>query len=279
MELVCTIAAPLRRFVRFSVPELSEVKHIRSRGNPLLIELRKQIKNPAAYRKTGRVWLEGEHLCEVAAYQQGLRVSHALISETGWQDPRLGALARSANTVLVLGDSLMASLSSLESPASLGFMTSLPTHHKLNESMATVILDRLQDPGNVGTILRSAAAFGFQQIVAIKGTVALWSPKVLRAGMGAHFSLRLLELLDSESLGHLNVPILLSSPHATEAIHQTTIPWPCAWVIGHEGQGVAEEVARYAQRRLRIPQPAGQESLNAAMAASICLYETVRFHA
>ncbi|MFN9708602.1 MAG: TrmH family RNA methyltransferase, partial [Burkholderiales bacterium] len=185
------------------MPELSEVKYIRSRDNPLLIELRKQIKNPAAYRKTGRVWLEGEHLCEVAAYQQSLRVSHALISETGWQDPRLGALARSANTVLVLGDSLMASLSSLESPASLGFMTSLPTHHKLNESMATVILDRLQDPGNVGTILRSAAAFGFQQIVAIKGTVALWSPKVLRAGMGAHFSLRLLELLDSESLGHL----------------------------------------------------------------------------
>ncbi len=275
MGFVCTIVALLRRFVRFSVPESQEVKYIRSHDNSFLIDLRKQIKNPALYRQTGRLWLEGEHLCQVAA-SRGLRITHALISEPGWEQPDLRALVCRAGTVLVLSDSLMAKLSSLESPAPVGFVVCVPVQHHLDDTMATIILDRLQDPGNVGTILRTAAAFGFQQIMAIKGTVALWSPKVLRAGMGAHFNLRLLEWLDPESLQGLNVPILLSSPHATETLHHVSIPWPCAWVIGHEGQGVADNLARYAQHQLRIPQPGGEESLNAAIAASICFYETVR---
>jgi hypothetical protein len=80
----------------------------------------------------------------------------------------------------------------------------------------TVVLDRVQDAGNVGSILRSAGAFGFRQVVALKGTAALWSPKVLRAGMGAHFGLHLIEGADAGALDALNVPLAVTSSHQGE---------------------------------------------------------------
>jgi len=134
----------------------------------------------------------------------------------------------------------------------------------------------VQDAGNVGSILRSAAAFGVAQVLALKGTAALWSPKVLRAGMGAHFGLRLVEGASREALDALGVPLLATSPQADEEIHRAPLAWPCAWLLGHEGQGVDPALARRCTRMLRIPQPGGQESLNVAAAAAVCLYESAR---
>jgi TrmH family RNA methyltransferase len=136
----------------------------------------------------------------------------------------------------------------------------------------SVILDRLQDAGNVGSILRSASAFGFRQILAMKGTAGLWSPKVLRAGMGAHFGLQLLEGLAPGELEGLQVPWLATSSHAGELLHRARLPWPCAWLLGHEGQGVAAMLEARAALRIRIGQPGGEESLNVAAAAAICLH-------
>jgi RNA methyltransferase, TrmH family len=146
----------------------------------------------------------------------------------------------------------------------------------LDANAASVVLDRLQDAGNVGNILRSASAFGFGQVIALKGTVALWSPKVLRAGMGAHFGLRLIELATDDALAALSVPMLATSSHASRAIHEVPLPWPCAWVMGHEGQGVSATLLRRCAESLRIPQPGGEESLNVAAAAAVCLYESAR---
>jgi len=136
----------------------------------------------------------------------------------------------------------------------------------------SVILDRVLDAGNVGAILRCAAAFGFRQVLAIKGTAALWSPKVMRAGMGAHFGLRLIEGLSPAALGALAIPIVTTSSHQGEWLHRQRLPWPCAWAFGHEGQGVGAEVAAQAQLAARIVQPGGEESLNVAAAAAICLH-------
>jgi RNA methyltransferase, TrmH family len=138
------------------------------------------------------------------------------------------------------------------------------------------VLDRLQDAGNVGNILRTAAAFGFTQVAAIKGTVALWSPKVLRAGMGAHFGLRLVEALTDDAVAALRMPLLATSSHAARATHEARLPWPCAWVLGHEGQGVSAALMARCAETLRIPQPGGEESLNVASAAAVCLYESAR---
>ena len=251
------------------------VKAIRSRDNPLWQRLRKLNADPGAYRKLGAVWIEGEHLCEAFA-QRGLAAPQAVITEAAWELPALRRLACHAAGVAVVPQALMATLSGLESPPAIGFVVPWTGADTLRVEAPSVVLDRLQDAGNVGTILRSAAAFGFTQVIAIKGTAALWSPKVLRAGMGAHFGLRLVEAVSEDALDALTPPMFATSSHAALAIHEATLPWPCAWVLGHEGQGVSAALMKRCAQSLRIPQPGGEESLNVAAAAAICLYESAR---
>ena len=253
----------------------AQVKLITSRDNPLLLRLRKLAADPVAYRKLGAVWIEGEHLCS-AFVQRGGAALQAVITEEAWQVPALQRLASTAPAVVVVPVPLMATLSALESPAPLGFVLSWAGPGELAADQPSVVLDRLQDAGNVGNILRSASAFGFTQVVAIKGTAALWSPKVLRAGMGAHFGLRLVEVVSVDALGALQMPMFATSSHAARLIHEASLPWPCAWVMGHEGQGVSAALMQRCNEALRIPQPGGEESLNVASAAAVCLYESAR---
>jgi TrmH family RNA methyltransferase len=135
-----------------------------------------------------------------------------------------------------------------------------------------VLLDNLQDPGNLGSILRSAAAAGVATVYCSPGTAFAWSPKVLRAGMGAHFSLQLVEGADPAALEVLAVPVVATSSHTGELLHRARLPWPCAWALGHEGQGLSAELAARATLTVRIVQPGGEESLNVATAAAICLH-------
>jgi TrmH family RNA methyltransferase len=90
--------------------------------------------------------------------------------------------------------------------------------------------------------------------------------------MGAHFGLRLIEGADDAALASLQLPLLGTSSHASEVLGDAALPWPCAWVFGHEGQGVADAVAARCSRTVRIAQPGGEESLNVAAAAAICLH-------
>ena len=248
----------------------SSVTAIHSRDNAFVKDLRRLAQDTTAYRKQGRAWLEGDHLCR-AALARGLRASVAVFSESFWPQAQV-EYARAATKFIVLADALFADVSGLESPASMGFILDLPAPASLRPDAATVVLDRVQDAGNVGSILRSASAFGFRQVAAIKGSAALWSPKVLRAGMGAHFALDLIEGLALDDLAALQVPLLVTSSHAGDFLHRAALPWPCAWVMGHEGQGVSPALEERASLRIRIAQPGGEESLNVAAAAAICLH-------
>jgi TrmH family RNA methyltransferase len=243
---------------------------VSSRDNPLLKDLRRLSTDNTAYRKQGRVWLEGDHLCR-AALLRGFKPAVGVFCETFWPAAP-GEWAQAAIKTIVIPDLLMADISGLESPARMGFVLDLPTPPALLPGAASLILDRVQDAGNVGSMLRSAAAFGFSQVLALKGTAALWSPKVLRAGMGAHFALQLVEGLSIEDLAALTVPVLVTSSHHGEFLHQQALPAPCAWAMGHEGQGVGDALMALASRKVRISQPGGEESLNVAAAAAICLY-------
>ncbi len=241
-----------------------------SRDNPLIKRLRLLAHDTTAYRKQGQLWLEGEHLC-AALLARGLRPSLAVFAESFWPQAD-AALREAAPRVHTVPDALMAAISGLESPAPMGFVWDLPPQVRVQPGVASVVLDRLQDAGNVGSILRSAAAMGFGQVLAIKGTAALWSPKVLRAGMGAHFALNLVEGLALEEIPACELPLLVTSSHEGEYLHRTRLPWPCAWVLGHEGQGVSPVLVQLAERSVRIAQPGGEESLNVAAAAAICLH-------
>lgn len=250
------------------------IAEITSRDNAWLKRLRSLAQDNTAYREQSQVWLEGDHLCRAFLARGGRPLqavftpnSYAVASDT---------LRNATDNVVLLPPALMKGVSGLESAAGMGFVVALPAAHGVQVDWPTVVLDRVQDAGNVGSILRSAAAFGFKQIVAMKGTAGLWSPKVVRSGMGAHFGLTLIEGLQPDDLAALAVPLLATSSHQGAWLHEAQakgeLPWPCAWVMGHEGQGVGDPLSAMAGQWLRIAQPGGEESLNVAAAAAICLY-------
>ncbi|MGQ9724239.1 MAG: TrmH family RNA methyltransferase [Tepidimonas sp.] len=247
---------------------------IASRDNPRFKRLRRLARDASAYRREGVVWVEGDHLCR-ALLARGWRPEAMVASPVGlgWVEGwrRAGILDPDV-PLWTLTEALMAQLSPLGSAAPVGCLVALPPAAPVAAGVPTVVLDRLQDPGNVGSILRSAAAFGFRQVVALRGTAALWSPKVLRAGMGAHFGLTLVEAVDAADLGALRVPLIATSAHHGDWLHAARLPWPCAWLLGHEGQGVHPDLMAQATQAVRIIQPGGEESLNVAAAAAICLH-------
>lgn len=243
--------------------------------NPLLQRVRRLSREALAYRKLDQVWVEGEHLCS-ALVSHGREPATAIVSESARRQPGLRALASQAAEVVCVPDAAFAEMSPLPSPAGIGMLVDWQASQAPFEAVPTVVLDRIQDAGNVGSLLRSAGALGFVQVIALKGTAGLWAPKVLRAGMGAQFGLRMHEGLDEAALGTLKVPLVSTSPHASDRLDAARLPWPCAWVFGHEGQGVSEGVRARCGREVRIPQPGGEESLNVAAAGAICLYESVR---
>jgi RNA methyltransferase, TrmH family len=243
---------------------------ITSRANPFLKELRRLAQGSVAYRKQGQFWLEGEHLV-AAALARGRRLQTLVLTQSA-QGGSVSQWRDAADRTVVVADDLWREFTALDSPARVGAVLSWAPGPFWRPDVATVVLDRVQDAGNVGAILRSAAAFGVAQVLAIQGSAALWSPKVLRAGMGAHFALDLFEGLNADELTALKVPLLVTSSHEGQFLHAQELPWPCAWVFGHEGQGVAPDLMAGATRSVRIIQPGGEESLNVAAAAAICLH-------
>ncbi len=252
-----------------------EPQRIAARDNALLVRLRRLAQDPVAYRRVGQVWLEGDHLCS-AFVQRGGQALQAVYTDEAWQQPGLRALAAQASRVALLSPGLFAGISSLPSPALMGFLVEVPAAVALQPAAPTLVLDRLQDAGNVGSLLRSAAAFGRRQVIALKGTAALWSPKVLRAAMGAHFGLTLFDAAEPGLLDQLALPLVAACPHAAAELPAAALPAPYAWVLGHEGQGVLPALLSRCALTVRIPQPGGEESLNVAAAGAVCLYESAR---
>jgi TrmH family RNA methyltransferase len=141
-----------------------------------------------------------------------------------------------------------------------------------------LVLDRIQDAGNVGAMLRTAAAAGFVDVVAMSGCAHLWSSKVLRAGMGAHRTLRLHEGWSTEqAIERITAPFFLASAHSETSLYALgqQLRQPVAWVFGSEGQGICHGFLMHG-KAVSIPMHSEVESLNVATAAAVCLFETVR---
>ncbi|MBI1890803.1 MAG: RNA methyltransferase [Burkholderiales bacterium] len=257
------------------------MKTISSRDNPLYKELKQLATSAQARRKAGRTVLDGIHLCEAWLDHRGMPAICA-VGETARRNGEVAALLERCEAQRVqcieLPDALFHPLSQVEHGVDILFVIDTPHEQDLPAlTESAVLLDNLQDPGNLGSILRSAAAAGIKQVIAGAGTVAAWSPKVLRAGMGSHFLLRIHESVDLEKLlAQTSISVLATSSHARQTIYDLDLTKPVAWLFGHEGQGVSETLLAKATHQVAIPHVGKVESLNVAACAAVCFFEQVR---
>ncbi len=255
------------------------MKHITSRDNPLFKQLKALAGSTQQRRKAGHSLLDGIHLAQ-AYLSAGGNPVQCVVSERHAARPDVDAiLARVQQAaVIVLSDPLFAQLSTIVNGIDLMLVIDTPNGHlpaTVNEDC--IILDAIQDSGNVGSILRSAAAAGVRHAFLTTGCAFAWSPKTLRASMGAHFGLNIVEHCTVEQLTQrLAVPVYGTSSHAADTLYDLPLAGPSGWIMGNEGSGVSEAWAALITRSIRIPQPGGQESLNVAAAAAVCLFEMVR---
>jgi len=255
------------------------VKSIRSRDNPQIKALIKLAASSRERRRTGTTILEGEHL--VRAYQESGGVAETILaSETALADPEVRRFFENvpARSRLALADGLLDRISQLVSSAGVAAVVRTPEPPPLPQTLSNcLLLENIQDPGNLGSILRTAVAAGTPQVFLSRESVFAWSPKVIRAGMGAHFFLSILEGVDlGEIARSFRGSVVAMEPRAGGSLYDLDLKGPVAWVFGNEGAGLSERAGRLATHRARIPMPGQAESLNVAAAVAICLFEQIR---
>lgn len=251
-----------------------QIEKITSRQNAWYKHLRDWSHSSGISKDKQKIWLEGDHLCE-AARLKGFCFDTVVFSDDCPQD-LMTSWAHIDSKFLQVSASVMEGLSSLYSPPMMAAIAFLPVKPAFNPHICTVVLDQLQDPGNAGSILRSAAAFGFKQMVTTPLSVGLWTHKVVRAAMGAHFTLNIIENLGIEEIQSSPLSVVLTSAHQglflDELVTNKKLPFPIAWIFGHEGRGHSLQWTDKPCQTIRIKQPGGEESLNVAAAAAICLH-------
>lgn len=260
------------------------IKPVSSRDNPQVKLLRQLADSAQARKKNRQTLLDGIHLCQAWLQHRGAPTL-CVVGESALQHPEVAAIVADCEarqtSCLLLPDSLFASLSQVDNGVALLFLIDMPqtaaTAATASLTQNAVLLDQLQDPGNLGSILRSAAAAGIKQVFCSSGTVLAWSPKVLRAGMGAHFVLDIVENADLHALiADSSIPVLATSSHAQSSIYAADLSQPLAWLFGHEGQGVSQDLLTLARLQVAIPHLGQIESLNVAACAAVCLFEQMR---
>ncbi|MBY0340257.1 MAG: RNA methyltransferase, partial [Rhodocyclaceae bacterium] len=185
--------------------------------------------------------------------------------------------AFAATDTLCLKDSLFRELSGVATPTGIAAVIAIPQTDTRLPTDTCVMLDAVQDAGNVGSILRTAAAAGVRDIFLDTGCAGAWTPRVLRAAQGAHFSLNIREQLDLPAmLRQLPMPGVATVVDDATSLYELDLNRPVAWLLGNEGSGLSPELQALAQLRATIPLAAATESLNVAAAAAICLFEGLR---
>jgi RNA methyltransferase, TrmH family len=255
------------------------VKAITSRDNPLYKRLKALAGSTHQQRKSGQALLEGFHLAS-AWLDGGSQPEYCIVTDGALVHEEAQAIVARVDErrVLTLPDALFGQLSNVVHGVGLLLLVATPEATLPRRVQSTcVILDGVQDAGNVGSILRSAAAAGIDKVFCTPGTAYAWSSKVLRSAMGAHFLLEVFENIEPETLTELlAVPVVITDSHGAQALDECDLSGPAAWVFGNEGAGVSQIWRDTATHRVTIPQPGGMESLNVAAAAAVCLFEQCR---
>jgi RNA methyltransferase, TrmH family len=255
------------------------VKAIRSRSNPAVRALIRLAGSSRERRRTGTTLLEGERLVRAYA-ESGRKAETILASESVLEDPAMRELIERlpAGEHLALPDAIFGAVSQLATAAGVAAVIRTPGPGPVQKpESGCLLLESIQDPGNLGSILRTAVAAGTRQVFLSPGSVFAWSPKVVRAGMGAHFFLSIFEGVDlAEIARSFSGRIVATTPRSAASLFELDLKGEVAWLFGNEGAGLSSRAKAIATTQAHIPMPGPAESLNVAAAAAICLFEQIR---
>ena len=255
------------------------MKHIQSRDNPFYKELLKLSGSARQRGKVHQTLLDGAHL--LSAYlEAGMLPQHVLINAAALNDGEITSLLdlMAGVPVTQLDEILFAKLSYLKTPTGILALIEVPVPDRpVPQVRFALLLEDIQDPGNLGSMLRSAAAAGCDAVFLSPGCADAWSPKVLRAAMGGHFGLHIYEQQDLPGVAKgFAGQLLAASLQAKQSLYDCNLLGNVAFLIGNEGAGLSGGLLNLATHKIAIPMRGKVESLNAASATAICLFEAVR---
>lgn len=253
------------------------MRSVTSRDNPAFRQALLVATSSRERKRTGSSFIEGIHLCR--AYRERFGVPQCIVlTAQALAHPEVAALLEPNAGILQVSDALFRELSQVENGIGIAYVIATPAPplpQRIGDDC--VYLDRLQDPGNVGTVLRTCAGAGVGRVLTAPHTVFCWSPKVIRAGMGAHFMLDIHEGVPwQQACRRFRLPVMATSAGAAATIYETDLRGPRVWLFGNEGAGLPADFEEPALQWVSIPQNPAVESLNVATAAAICLFEQLR---
>ncbi|MGA8862689.1 MAG: RNA methyltransferase [Gallionella sp.] len=270
------------------------MKSIRSRDNPFYKELAKLSGSVRQRNKSGQTLLDGAHLLD-AYLDSGNRPQHILLNTAALRDAEIAGLMQRMQGVPVtlLDYSLFAELSELKTPTGILALIDIPgrpqgesraydstlspSDMQVAQSRLALLLEDIQDPGNLGSMLRSAAAAGCDAVYLSQGCADAWSPRVLRAAMGGHFALDIHEHADlADIAARFDGATYGATLQANESLYGHDYAGNVAFAFGNEGAGLSRELVEAVHHAILIPMSGKVESLNAAAAAAVCLFEAAR---
>ncbi len=257
---------------------MARTRVISSQDNPFYKGLLRLAGAARERKRTGHALLDGVHLIE-AYHASGGAPLHLIVAQAALTDRDAAKLLEKLPGVPItqVSDSSFAKLSELKTPTGILALIeqrqpTVPATH----SCFALLLEDIQDPGNLGSMIRSAAAAGCDAVFLSRGCADAWSPKVLRAGMGGHFLVNIYEAADLTDVAlHFRGTVYAAFLAAEKSLYDCRLVGEVAFAIGNEGAGLSEDLLRVTCP-VAIPMPGKVESLNAAAAAAVCLFEASR---
>jgi TrmH family RNA methyltransferase len=255
------------------------MERITSRQNAHFRLARKLAESARERNKSKQILMDGTRLIRAYAEQFGLEDATLLISEPGENRPDIQQILETTppRHIYLLTDELFAEIAQVETPEGITAIAAMPRVEWKMPDDFRILLDGIQDPGNLGGLLRTAAAAGATSACLAKGCADVWSPRALRGGMGAQFILPIRERIDLEiALSGFRGAVVATSPRASQSIYDVDLSGPVAMIFGSEGRGLQDDVSALANQLVHIPMAGKVESLNVAAAAAICCFERLR---
>lgn len=252
---------------------------IASDQNSLVKLARKLSRSAHERKKTGKTLLDGVHLIEAYAIRFGLNTAHIILGESAQRSPEIIALTSrwSAARTAVFPDNLFGTITPVDTPSGIAAVVDIPMlSAKRVSGESWLLLDGIQDPGNLGSILRTAAATGLSRALMSKTCADVWSPKCLRGGMGAQFVLPCEQVDLVEAIGTFAGRCIATAPRQGRPLQEVDLAGETALMFGGEGGGLGPELLACADDIAHIPLLANMESLNVGAAVAICCYERLR---